>query len=89
MEKLFKKGHAGISTQLHALQLCDTPTLDPPSDMQQVLDTYSLVFELPTGLLPSRGKHDHNIRLILGIQPPNVCAYRYASVKKNEIKKII
>ena len=40
MEKLLKNGHSGIISQLHALKLCETPTLDPPSEMQQVLYTY-------------------------------------------------
>ena len=37
--------------------------------MQQVLDTYSSVFDLPKGLPPSRREHDHNIPLIPGSQP--------------------
>jgi len=31
MEKILKKGHAGIISHLHALQLCEIPALDPPS----------------------------------------------------------
>ena len=31
MEKLLKKGHVGIISQLNALQLCETLDLDPPS----------------------------------------------------------
>ena len=87
MDKLLKKGHAGIVSQLHALKLCETPALELPSEMQQVLDTYNSVFDLPIGLPPSHGEHDHSIPLIPGSQPPNVCPYRYPFSQKNEIEK--
>ena len=89
MDNLLKKGHSGIFSQLHSLELCEALTLDPPSEMPQVLDTYSSVFDLPTGLPPSHGEHDHNIPLISGIQPPNVCPYRYPFDQNNEIEKNI
>ena len=57
--------------------------------MKQVLDTYSLMFDLPIGLPPSHGEHDHNIPLIPGSQLPNVCPYHYPLAQKNEIEKII
>ena len=57
--------------------------------MQKVLDTYSLVFDLPTGLSPSHGQHDHSIPLIPGSQLPNVHPYHYPFAQKNEIEKII
>ena len=34
--KLLNISHSGIISQLHALQLCETPALDPPSEMKQV-----------------------------------------------------
>ena len=67
IENLLKKGHVNIITQLHVLQLCETSSLDTPSEMQQVLDTYNLEVNLPIGLPPSHWEHDHNIPLILGI----------------------
>ena len=57
--------------------------------MQEVLVTYSLVFELPTSLPPTWVKHDHIIPLIPDIHTPNVCPYRYPFAQKNEIEKII
>ena len=57
--------------------------------MQQVLDTYSSMFDLPTNLPPSCGEHDHSIPLIPGIEPPNVHPYSYPFSQKNEIEKII
>ena len=66
MENILKKGHLGIISQFHAIQGCETTTLDPPLEMKQVLDTNNSVFELPIRLPPSRGEHDHNIPLIPG-----------------------
>lgn len=57
--------------------------------MQQVLDTYISMFDLPTGLTPSQGEHDHSIPLVSGSQLPNVFPYRYPFSQKNEIEKII
>ena len=57
--------------------------------MQKVLDTYSLVFDLSTGLPPSRREHDHSIPLIPSIQPPNVNPHWYPFSQNNEIEKII
>ena len=57
--------------------------------MQQVLDTYSSIFELPIGLPPTRGEHDHSIPLNLGRQPSNVHPYQYPFSQKNEIENII
>ena len=89
MEKLLRKGHADIISQLHDLQLCESEAPNPPSEMKKVLYTYSSVFDLPTGLPPSRGEHDHNIPLIPSSQPPNVCPYNYPFALNNEIEKII
>ena len=66
MENILKKGHFGIIAQFHAIQGCKTTPLDPPSKLQQVLDTYSSVFKLPIGLPPSRREHDHSMPLIHG-----------------------
>lgn len=81
MENLLKKVHSNIIAQFHAIQGWETTHLDPPSELQQVLDTYILVFELPTVLPSSWGEH--------GSQPPNLLPYRYPFSQKNEIEKII
>lgn len=54
--------------------------------MKQVLDTSSSVFEIPIGLSPSTGEHDHCIPLIPGSQPPNVHPYRYPFSQKDELE---
>ena len=53
MENLLKKGHSSIITQFHAIQGCETTPLNPSSMLQQVFDTYNLVFELPIRLPPT------------------------------------
>ena len=39
MENLLKKGNSSIISQFHAIQGCETTPPDPPSELQQVLDT--------------------------------------------------
>ena len=82
MEKVLKKGHAGIIAQLHALILCETLNLDPPSEMKQVLNTYNSLFDLPTGLMPSRGAHDHSIPLILDSHDLAILCSKRMKLKK-------
>ena len=77
MEKILKKGHFDIIAQFHAIQRVEELQPKIPDDLQQVFDNHQQVFGTPKGLPPSRGEHDHEIPLILGSQPPNVCPYRY------------
>lgn len=57
--------------------------------MQQVLATYSAMFELPIGLSQTIGESDQSIPLIHGSHPPNVHPYIYPFSKNNEIENII
>ena len=76
MENLLKEGHYGIISQFYVTQGFETTPLKTLSEMKQVLDTYILVFELPIGLPPIQGEHDHNIPLLPSSYPPNVFPYR-------------
>jgi hypothetical protein len=87
MEKLLKKGHSGVITQLHAIQETETPLV--PQDLQAILSKHQLVFSAPQGLPPSRGVHDHSIPLVLGSLPPNIRLYRHPFSQKNEIEKMV
>jgi hypothetical protein len=89
MEKLLKKGHHGVISQFHAIQVTDQASPEVPPSLQLILDKYPRVFEVPTDLPPSRGEHDHSIPLLPGSQPPNVRPYRYPFSQKNEIEKIV
>jgi hypothetical protein len=89
MEKLLKKGHHGVISQLNSIQVHDQSSPTVHLDLQLVLDKHHRVFETPTDLPPSRGEHDHCIPLLPGSQPPNVRPYRYPFAQKNEIEKIV
>jgi hypothetical protein len=52
MEKLLKKGHSGVISQLHAIQATETPPV--PQDLQALLSKHQMVFSTPQGLPPSR-----------------------------------
>ena len=45
MEKMPKKGHSGVITQLHAIQAIETPLV--PQDVQAILYKHQLVFSTP------------------------------------------
>ena len=83
-----KKGHFGIISQFHAIEVLQNTTVVIHSDMQRVLDQYQYLFEIPKGLPPSQGDHVHNIHLIPSRNKP-----MYALINnlfaQNEINKII
>jgi hypothetical protein len=87
MEKILKKGHSGVISQLHAIEATETPSV--PQDLQAILSKHQLVFSTPQGLPPSRGVHDHSLPLVSGSLPPNICLYRHPFSQKNEIEKIV
>jgi hypothetical protein len=85
MEKILKKGHFNIISQLNVIQSVETPSVH--LDLKSILSKHHTIFSMPHGLPPSRGVHDHFIPLVLGSVPPNVCPYHYPFAKKNEIAK--
>jgi hypothetical protein len=87
MEKLLRKGHSGIISQLHSIQVVKTPFVHP--DLQSILSQHQVVFQTPQGLPPSDDVHDHSITLVSGNLPPNVHPYRHPFTQKNEIEKIV
>jgi hypothetical protein len=62
MEKLLKKGHSSVISQLHSIQETKTPSV--PQDLQSILSKHQVVFSTPQELPPSRGVHDHYIPLV-------------------------
>ena len=56
------------------------------SNMQVLLETFANIFEEPQQLPPDR-EIDHSISLKEGIEPINVCPYRYAYFQKAKIEK--
>jgi hypothetical protein len=81
MEKLLKKGHSGVITQLHAIQAIEIPFV--LQDLQAILSKHQLVFSTPQGIPPSHGVHDHSIPLVPGSLPPkSVCIITHFPKKK-------
>jgi hypothetical protein len=87
MENLLKKGHSGIISQLHSIQVVETPYVHP--DLQAILSKHQCVFSTPQGLSSSLGVHNHSIPLVQGSLPPNVFPYRHPFSQKNENEKIV
>jgi hypothetical protein len=87
MEKLLKKGHFGVITQLHAIQATKTPSV--LQDIQAILSKHQLVFSTPQGLPPSWSVHDHSIILVPESLPPNIRSYHHPFSQKNEIEKMV
>jgi hypothetical protein len=87
MEKLLKKGHFGVTTQLHAIQATETPPV--PQDLQALLSKHQMVFSTPQGLPSSHVVHDHSIPLVPESLPPNICPYHHPFSQKNEIEKMV
>ena len=75
-------------SSLHSLQLNVEGSRTLPGDLQQLLVQYSHLFEIPTGLPPIRN-HDHTIPLIAGSQPVKLKPYRYPSLQKNELERMV
>lgn len=57
-------------------------------DLECILEEYGDLFEVPKGLPPSR-LHDHKIILQEGTSPINIRPYRYPTVQKDEIEKMV
>jgi hypothetical protein len=87
MEKMLKKCHSGIISQLCALQAIETPSVS--QDLQSILSKHQVVFSTPRGLPPSCGVQDHSIPLVPGILPPNIRPYHHPFSQKNEIEKTV
>jgi hypothetical protein len=60
--------------------------VDLPTEIQQLIDEFATLFEVPTDLPPARSC-DHTIPLVEGAAPVHVRAYRYAPLLKTEIEK--
>ena len=80
MEKMLKKGHSSVITQLHAIQATNTPLV--PQDLQSIHSKHQVVFSTPHRLPPSHRVHDHSIPLVPGSLPPNIRPYHHPFSQK-------
>eukprot|EP00253_Pinus_taeda_P017859 PITA_17859 len=87
MTKLLKKEQRGVIAQLCSLEV-PTSKSSISSDLQNILDNLSKVFETPKGLPPIR-YHDHAIHLIPGSVPPNIKPYIYPYAQNSEIEHMV
>ena len=61
-------------------------TVTVPTKVQQLVETFSDIFQEPKQLPPHR-EFDHAIHLIPGSQPINCRPYRYSPLQKDEIER--
>jgi hypothetical protein len=87
MEKMLKKCHSVVISQLHSIQETKTPSV--PQDLQSILSKHQVVFSTPQGIPRSCGVHDHSIPLVPGSLPPNIRPYHHPFSQKNEIEKMV
>ncbi|KAH9650018.1 hypothetical protein KPL70_026202 [Citrus sinensis] len=88
MMRTIKHEGAGILVECNQFEgLCEVSP-EVPTDLNQVLAEYELVFNMPMGLPPTRG-HEHSILLKDGSQPVSVRPYRYPHAQKDEIERLI
>ncbi|KAH9762992.1 hypothetical protein KPL70_001020 [Citrus sinensis] len=86
--RTIKHEGAGILVECNQFEgLCEVSP-EVPTDLNQVLAEYELVFNMPMGLPPTRG-HEHSILLKDGSQPVSVRPYRYPHAQKDEIERLI
>jgi hypothetical protein len=67
-------------------QVVDKKEAVVPEQLQRLLVEFEDIFDVPTGLPPSRD-YDHHISLVPGHIPMNSRPYRYSPLHKTEIEK--
>lgn len=84
MQQLYRLTNGDVTAYILARhQKCKIPHL-----VSELLQEFEEVFHEPNRLTTSR-KHDHTIPLKGGTQLVNFRPYRYSSIQKNELEKII
>jgi len=73
-----------VDLPVHAVYENHTPSTIP--EVTNLLAKYNHLFQEPHSLPPER-TCDQHIPLVLGAQPVNTMAYRFAPAQKNEIEK--
>ena len=74
--------------QVHSQYAISASLSNEWPELQQLLHNFEDVFAEPKGLPPKRA-HDHKIVLKEGSQPINIRPYKYATLQKDAIEKII
>lgn len=88
MGKNLQQVHQGYVVQLCIITAGEESALEVHSDITNVLQNFSEVFDEPKALPPER-PFDHKIPLKAGSAPVQVKPYRYPYIQKNEIEKLV
>ncbi|GKA78600.1 putative mitochondrial protein [Tanacetum coccineum] len=90
MVRLLQKENKGFLVEMKQLDdtQAEATTTKTSFDIGGLLAKYENVFNLPSGLPPSRD-HEHSIVLKDGTMPIGVRPYRYPHIQKNEIEKLV
>lgn len=78
---------AGHGCQLNTLHLTMFEVM--PKSLSELLTADEQVFLEPTILPPQRGVFDHRITLQLEFIPIHIIPYKYSSMKKDIIEKLV
>ncbi|KAJ9546301.1 hypothetical protein OSB04_018844 [Centaurea solstitialis] len=78
----------GFLVHLNSSEAATPPPLVISAEVQAVIDEHQDIFEMPSGLPPSRS-HEHAITLHEGTPPISVRPYRYPFTQKDEIEKLV
>jgi len=84
--------YTGVAYLLELASLFDNQAQEEQTSItpmiQQILDHYQHVFQMPQALPPTRNK-EHAITLKEGTSPVNLRPYRYSFDQKDEIEKLV
>lgn len=87
LQVLFVEPSLESTIQLNALHL--PQEFQTPIVIEELLCQYHQVFAEPTTLPPQIGAFDHDILLQPGTKPINIRPYRYSSMNKDIIYKLV
>jgi hypothetical protein len=88
LEAMMKQGSVLCCVQLNVVTEGQPHEVSIPGEIQNLIDTYSTIFQPITGLPPQRAG-DHTIPLFPGATPFRLRPYRYNPFQKDEIERQI
>lgn len=91
MMKEIRKEGGGVLVGVCTMEASTTrpiPVVAPIAEVQNVLNHYAAVFDMPTCLPPLRNKQHQRV-LKEGSAPVSVRPYRYPQIQKEEIEKLV
>ena len=77
-----------IQGTLNSIHVGDAIKGQLPIELQQLLEHYAILFEVPIDLPPHRS-HDHKIPFLDETKAVKIKHYKYPSIQKNELGKLV